>query len=98
MRYRILSIFLTISIAFCSVGGQAQSCDSIVLNNQTDINNFIKNYDNCTTVRDLTITNRDNDITQLDSLYTIERITGNILFTNQIQGREINIGAFKACA
>ncbi len=95
MRYNIHSIFLTISVVLFSLGGQAQSCDSIVLNNQTAINNFIKNYGNCTTVRDLTITNSDNDITQLDSLYTIERITGTLLFTNQIQGREINIGAFK---
>ena len=95
MRYKIQSIFLIIGIALSSIGGQAQSCDSIVLNNQTDINNFIKNYGNCTTIRDLTITNRDSDITQLDSLYTIDRITGTILFTNQIQGREINIGAIK---
>ncbi len=96
MRCKLQSTILSICIVLLSISGQSQSCDSIVLNNQADINNFIKNYGNCTTVRDLVITNRDNDITQLDSLYTIERITGSILFTNRLQGgREINISAFK---
>ncbi len=92
----IRSIILTLSLVLCFIGGQAQTCDSIVLNNQEDINNFIKNYGHCTSIRDLVITNRDNDITQLDSLYTIERITGSLRFSNQLQGgREVNISAFK---
>lgn len=76
-------------------GEASGQCDSIVLSNQSEINNFIKNYGDCTTVKDLVIEDKAKDITSLDSLYTIERITGRLLFNEFKSYSEINISGFQ---
>ena len=53
-------------------------CDSIVLRNQLEINQFISTYGKCTEVNHLIIKDVDADITQLDSLYSLERINGDL--------------------
>lgn len=53
-------------------------CDSIVLRNQTEVNQFISKYGPCSEVHHLIINDTNRDITQLDSLYTIERVHGDL--------------------
>lgn len=53
-------------------------CDSIVLHNQQEVNQFISKYGKCKEVKHLIIRDVDADIKQLDSLYLIERINGEL--------------------
>lgn len=53
-------------------------CDSIVLKNQQEVNQFISKFGRCTEVNHLIIKDVDADIFQLDSLYLIERVNGEL--------------------
>lgn len=91
---KIKYTFLFVCLLFMC-GGVSGQCDSIVLSNQSEVNNFIKNYGYCTTIKDLVIEDKAKDITSLDSLYTIERITGRLLFNEFKSSSEINISGFQ---
>lgn len=76
MNYMNILYSYLIFFAFYGLGNS--QCDSIVLRNQLEINQFISTYGKCTEVNHLIIKDVDADITQLDSLYSLERINGDL--------------------
>ena len=73
-----LNVLLFNIFLFFSITSLNSQCDSIVLKNQQDVNQFISKYGKCKEVEHLIIRDVDADITQLDSLYTIEQINGEL--------------------
>lgn len=70
-------------------------CESITLKSQHDVDNFIKTYGPCTTVNSLYIIGTETDITNLDSLYTIEYITNIMQISAENYSSLINIGGMR---
>ncbi|MCZ2101208.1 MAG: T9SS type A sorting domain-containing protein [Chitinophagales bacterium] len=70
-------------------------CGDIRLNNQQEINDFIKNYGTCSEVDNLTIRDRDNDIVNFDSLYHITRVNDHLDLRNITNSKEKNISGLK---
>lgn len=85
---RIMFILISFVITFnCNfLIGQ---CDSIVLRNQREINQFISNYGKCSVVNYLIINDEDADITHLDSLFSIERINDELKLNFSINNQNI---------
>ena len=75
--FRLFNTFFVLFVSLSSLFGQ---CDSIVLTGQQEVNQFISKYGKCKEVNDLIIKDIKGDITQFDSLYTIERINGRLDF------------------
>lgn len=73
-----LNVLLFNILLIFSISSLHSQCDSIVLRNQAEVNQFISKYGPCTEVHHLIINDRDRDITQLDSLYTIEHVHGDL--------------------
>ena len=73
-----LNIILFILIFVLFYNPLNSQCDSIVLHNQQEVNQFISKYGKCKEVEHLIIRDVDADIKQLDSLYLIERINGEL--------------------
>jgi hypothetical protein len=73
-----LNVILFNILLIFSISSLHSQCDSIVLKNQQDVNQFISKYGKCKEVEHLIIRDVDADITQLDSLYTIEQINGEL--------------------
>lgn len=79
-------LFLTCSISLSS------QCDSIVLNNQQDVNQFISRYGKCKVVNYLIIHDDIADISQLDSLYPVEEVKTKLILDLSRQNKNtINI-------
>ena len=73
-------IFITLVLLSVSMYPIFAQCDSIVLINQHEIDQFIQKYGKCKEVNHLIIEDKSADISQFDSLYTIERINGRLSF------------------
>ncbi|MFN8339150.1 MAG: T9SS type A sorting domain-containing protein [Saprospiraceae bacterium] len=73
-----LNVLLFKIFLFFSITSLNSQCDSIVLKNQQDVNQFIINHGKCTVINHLIINDVNANITQLDSLYLIERINGEL--------------------
>lgn len=70
-------------------------CYNITLNNQQEINDFIKNYGTCNEVDYLTIRDRQNDIVDFDSLIHLIRINERLNLNDFSNTHEINISGLK---
>ncbi len=75
--YRLFNTLVLLSVGLSSSFAQ---CDSIILINQQEINQFIQKYGRCKEVNHLIIKDKSSDISQFDSLYTIERVNGRLSF------------------
>ena len=75
--FRLFNTLIVLSVSLSSIFAQ---CDSIILRNQQEVNQFISKYGKCKEVNHLIIKDANADITQFDSLYTIERVHGRLGF------------------
>ena len=92
MSIKIILILFFLFEAMQSYG----QCDKIVLNNQEDINSFNQNYKGCSDIKLLIINDIDVDIKHFDSLYSIERITLELIINiNNNNPNMISLSGFR---